>query len=78
MEIRIRPVGNDELELFVAAARLPDHQREIRQYLKNTFAAGESSRLPDHLLRRRSARHERTKLRRRPASRRHRNAPGSQ
>ena len=40
MEIRIRPVGNDELELFVEAAGLPDHQREIRQYLKNMFAAG--------------------------------------
>jgi predicted N-acetyltransferase YhbS len=40
MEIRIRPVGNDELELFVDAAGLPDHQREIRQYLKNMVAAG--------------------------------------
>jgi ribosomal protein S18 acetylase RimI-like enzyme len=40
MEIRIRPVGNDELDLFVEAAGLPDHQREIRQYLKNMFAAG--------------------------------------
>jgi len=40
MEIRIRPVGNDELERFVKAVGLPDHQREIRQYLKNMFAAG--------------------------------------
>ena len=40
MEIRIRPVGNDELELFVEAAGLPDHQREIRHYLKNMVAAG--------------------------------------
>ena len=40
MEIRIRPAGNDELERFVEAAGLPDHQGEIRQYLRNMFAAG--------------------------------------
>jgi ribosomal protein S18 acetylase RimI-like enzyme/predicted N-acetyltransferase YhbS len=40
MEMRIRPVGDEELELFVEAAGLPDHQREIKQYLKNMFDAG--------------------------------------
>ena len=38
--MRIRPVGDEELELFVEAAGLPNHQSEIRQYLKNMFAAG--------------------------------------
>jgi RimJ/RimL family protein N-acetyltransferase len=40
MEIRIRPVGNDEIELFIEAAGLPNHQGEIQQYLKNMFDAG--------------------------------------
>jgi RimJ/RimL family protein N-acetyltransferase/predicted N-acetyltransferase YhbS len=40
MEMHIRPVGDEELELFVEAAGLPDHQREIKQYLKNMFDAG--------------------------------------
>jgi predicted N-acetyltransferase YhbS len=30
MEMRIRPVGDEELELFVEAAGLPNHQSEIR------------------------------------------------
>jgi hypothetical protein len=42
-----------------------------------THHARRATWLPDHLLRRRSARHERTKLRRRPTSRRHRNATRS-
>jgi RimJ/RimL family protein N-acetyltransferase len=35
-----RPVGADELDLFVEIAGSPDHRREVGQYLKNMFAAG--------------------------------------
>lgn len=35
-----RPVRAGELDLFVEAARDPDHRREVEQYLESMFAAG--------------------------------------
>jgi GNAT superfamily N-acetyltransferase len=35
-----RPVGADELYIFVEIAGAPDHRREVGQYLKNMFATG--------------------------------------
>ena len=34
------PVRADELDLFVEAAGVPDHRREVEQYLESMFAAG--------------------------------------
>ena len=38
--MRTRPVGADELDLFVEATGSPDHRRETQQYLDSMFAAG--------------------------------------
>jgi GNAT superfamily N-acetyltransferase/RimJ/RimL family protein N-acetyltransferase len=35
-----RPVGADELDLFVGAAGSLDHRKEVEQYLQSMFAAG--------------------------------------
>jgi RimJ/RimL family protein N-acetyltransferase len=38
--MRIRPVGANELHLFVEAAGSPDHREEVELYLESMFAAG--------------------------------------
>ena len=40
IEMYIRPVHADELDLFVEAAGTPDHRKEVEQYLDSMFAAG--------------------------------------
>ena len=35
-----RTVRADELDLFVEAGGVPDHRREVEQYLESMFAAG--------------------------------------
>jgi GNAT superfamily N-acetyltransferase/RimJ/RimL family protein N-acetyltransferase len=35
-----RPIRTDEIDLFVEASGLPEHRREVEQYLKSMFAAG--------------------------------------
>jgi RimJ/RimL family protein N-acetyltransferase/GNAT superfamily N-acetyltransferase len=37
--MRTRPVGADELDLFVEAASSPGHRKEVRRYLHSMFAA---------------------------------------
>ena len=38
--MHIRPVRADEIDLFVEITGIPEHRREVEQYLKSMFAAG--------------------------------------
>jgi hypothetical protein len=38
--MHIRPLGTDELDLFVEATGFFNHRKEVEQYLESMFAAG--------------------------------------